>query len=270
MKKTVIVTIIITIIFLVVSFLLYNWNRKLDLIVTYECPFGYIEEGNLCVKEYVETPYISYFCNNGYDLIGNICIREQEYSAKTVSYCPSGYQEIVNGNCRSTDEKLGTYKYYCTSYSKPIVLYNKQCYIELGTDPIYGQVGGVCIHGTITTYGVISPTSYCRYYSVTPALKELECPIGYSKFNNIHINTQWCQSDKQISKEIKYVCNSGDALYYNKCIHTEIINPSFKYNCLKGQLGEDNNCYYKELINKIAIYECPSGYTLSKNKCIRD
>lgn len=248
----------------------FNINAEIEPDIIYLCPDGYVDNGVSCEKQVVEQSHISYFCKDGYKLDGAYCVMEQTYSAYSMSYCPSGYQELLNGSCRSTDERLGNYKYYCYSYSRPIILYNKQCYIELGTDPLYGQVGGTCVHGTVTPYGIVSFTSYCRYYSVTNALKELECPIGYSKYNNIHTNTQWCQSDKKIAKEIKYYCSGNDLLIGNQCKRTNINNANIKYYCINGQLGSDNNCYYTDVIDKYPVYKCSSGYRLEGSTCIRE
>lgn len=227
-------------------------QKKPETVIVKTCPDGYINNGTNCEKENFTEPQIIYYCNEGGVLNGTMCTYTRSTPAYTIETCPDESEGITSdGKCWMPSYAQGNWVYKCYGDDKYIpILYDKKCYFLLGSDSMYENTGATCIRGPVTSNGIIRPTNYCNYYSVSDAIKELECPVGYSRY--LYSNdTRMCRYPRTVNKTIKKYCING-YLSGNNCIETVTTAAGYRYQCETGILIEGFKCYeklYADFIN---------------------
>ena len=70
------------------------------------CPYGYIESGNSCIKNTIDTTTGTVYCPDEYTKSGNSCVKNEVSTKNTEVSCPVGYNKTSdNTKCYKDVEK---------------------------------------------------------------------------------------------------------------------------------------------------------------------
>lgn len=107
------------------------------------------------------------------------------------------------------------------------------------------------------SYGEYLFGNKCIYYLEFPAIRDYECPYGYTSYGS---------SCRYRLGRIDHRCSSN-AVYYNGYCYRN-VQATITYKCSVGYLVNDK-CRSEYSYDAIINYECPYGYSLVNNKCYK-
>jgi len=205
---------------------------KENVIMVNECPTGYVDKENKCVKE---EDFV-YICPKELTLEDNKCIKTIVKNATEIGKCPTG----------TVDIKLTE---YCGKNPKSAAHRNNTC--PAGTLYEKIQPGGYL-------YCYMSKRDYNPPYDTCG---------GGDKSHYFDTSSSICYYNGSPAG-VTWNCNHlpGTHLYEKQCYDT--VKKEINYTCPKGSTQDNNKCYTYEKTD--ATKTCKENFVLKDDKCVHE